>query len=125
MALAQSQGKRDQAAEAETVVRKKKDTAQEVRSDEKDMADAERIHQTAVFGIATSFEERSLGFIRIVMKNRIDMINKEINDTRAKLDFMRSTAVNMDFLNSKELEKVRQKIAKKLTEGVDVNMSNK
>ncbi len=123
--LAKSQVAHLDATVAESSARRKFDTAIETRQTEDNDVHKDMQHESNVFNTANLYEKISLDKIRNALQTRSDILTKAINDAESKLDFMRSTSANMDFLNSKDLEKVREKIAKKLSEGVDVNMSNK
>ncbi len=124
-ALARSQVTHLDATVAESSARRKFDTAIETRQTEDNDVHKDMQHESNVFNTANLYEKISLDKIRNALQTRSDILTKAINDAESKLDFMRSTSANMDFLNSKDLEKVREKIAKKLSEGVDINMSNK
>ncbi len=124
-ALAKSQVAHLDVTVAETSVRRKYDTALKINLTEESDIHKDIQHKSNIFHVATEYENRSLDMIRNALKGRSDILVKAINDAESKLNFMRSTSANMDFLNSRDLEKVREKIAKKLSEGVDVNMSNK
>ncbi len=114
-----------EATSAESAARQKYDTAIEVRQTADSNVHKDMQHESNIFHLATEYENRSLDLIRNGIKNRIANLRDEIIKARGSINYMKSTASNMDFLTSADLEKMREKIAKKLTEGVDQNMSDR
>ena len=102
------------ATKAETSARRKYDTAITARQDEDNDVHKEMAHQRNIFNMAVEYENRSLDRIRNSMKSQNDILVVRIRDAEKKLEYIADATRGMDFMSSKDLEKVRDNIAKKL-----------
>lgn len=100
---------------AETRARRTHDTALDART----RADAEALeeyaHEVGIYNAASRYEERSLDAIRMAMRQRQNLLAVQMSDARRKLAFLKESSTNIDFLNAKEVEEMRRKIAKRLS----------
>jgi len=104
-----------EATDAETEARRKVDRAAAVLRDDDIAAQEERDHEQDVFVVASRFQDRSLDKIRLAMQNARQIRGAELAQVEKKLAFLKRSSVNVDFLNAKEVEEMRRKVAKTIS----------
>jgi len=104
-----------EATDAETEARRKFNRAAETLRDDDIAAQEERDHEQDVFVVASRFQDRSLDKIRLAMQNARQIRGAELAQVEKKLAFLKRSSVNVDFLNAKEVEEMRRKIAKTIS----------
>ena len=104
-----------EATDAETEARRKFNRAAETLRDDDIAAQEERDHEQDVFVVASRFEDRSLDKIRQAMQSARLLREAQLAQTEKKLTFLRRSSVSMDFMNAKEVEEMRRKVAKTIS----------
>lgn len=104
-----------EATDAETEARRKFNRAAETLRDDDIVAQEERDHEQDVFVVASRFEDRSLDKIRQAMQNAKQVREVQLSQTKKKLTFLKRSSVSMDFMNAKEVEEMRRKVAKTIS----------
>jgi len=104
-----------EATDAETEARRKFNRAAETLRDDDIAAQEERDHEQDVFVVASRFQDRSLEKIRLAMQNARQIRGAELAQVEKKLAFLKRSSVNVDFLNAKEVEEMRRKVAKMIS----------
>lgn len=107
-----------EATDAETEARRKYNRAAETLRDDDVAAQEERDHEQDVFVVASRFEDRSLDRIRQAMQTARQLRGMELAQAEKKLAFLKRSSVNIDFLNAKEIEEMRRKVAKTIGEAM-------
>lgn len=107
-----------EATDAETEARRKFNRAAETLRDDDIAAQEERDHEQDVFVVASRFEDRSLDKIRLEMQNARQIRGAELVQCEKKLAFLKRSSVNVDFLNAQEVEEMRRKVAKTISEEI-------
>lgn len=104
--------------EAETEARKKNDAALKALEQADTAANREYIYERAIFDKASGFEEDSLDKIREAMQRRREILRVMCAQAEKKLAFLKKSSVNVDFLNAQEVEEMRKKVAKTISEEI-------
>ena len=112
-----------EATDAETEARRKYDRAAITLRDDDVAAQEERDHEQEVFVVASKFEVRSLDKIRQAMQTAKQLKGAELSQAEKKLAFLKRSSVNMDFMNAKEIEELRRKVAKTISEEIAEGVS--
>ena len=106
------------ATEAEAEARRKVDAAGVTLTMENDEALLDRDQEQDVFNTAKDFESRSVDEIRKAMHRKRQLYGMELAQTEKKLAFLKRSSVSMDFMNAKEVEEMRRKVAKTISEEI-------
>ena len=106
------------ATEAETVARKKSDSALLVKTESDNAVHAASAHERTVFSIAAQYEAISLERIRNSMKSRTDVLSARMHDAQQKLNYIHRASANADMMNPAEIKKLRARIADRISESI-------
>ena len=106
------------ATEAETIARKKNDSALLVKTDEDAAVHAAAAHMRTVFDLATQYEHISLDKIRTSMKSRRELLGVRLIDAQQKLDYIRGATANSDIMDTTDLKRLRGQVAGRLQESI-------
>ena len=115
LAVIRAQSVHIDATEAETMVRRKYNRAQEVKDEKDNEVHKQSRHEADMYQIAMRYENDTLDRIRSTMKAIVMQEHSRASEAQDKLDFMKQTAMNMDMLNAEEIENIRTKIVEKLS----------
>lgn len=106
------------ATTTETSARRKYDSAITTRQDDDNAVHADMAHERTIFNTALDYENRSLDRIRNSMKSRIDLLGVRAFDAQKKLDYIAEATKSIDFMGSKDIEKLRGDISRRLSEKI-------
>ena len=107
-----------EATDAEAEARRIGDSANKTLSKDNAEALLDRNHEQAVFNTAKDFENRSVGEILKEMHRKRKFYGMVRAQTEKKLAFLKRSSVSMDFMNAKEVEEMRRKVAKTISEEI-------
>lgn len=107
-----------EATEAETEARRKFDTAGKVLTLDNTAALAERDYEQDIYNLAERYETASLDKIRDAMQRCREWRGTQLEQAEKKLAFLKKSSVNVDFLNAQEVEELRRKVAKTISEEI-------
>lgn len=107
-----------EATEAETEVRRKFDAAGKALTMDNTAALAERDYEQDIYNLASGFEKDSLDKIQDAMQRCREFRQLQLGQAEKKLMFLKKSAANVDFLNAQEVEEVRKKVAKTISEEI-------
>ena len=107
-----------EATEAETEVRRKFDAAGKALTMDNTAALAERDYEQDIYNLASGFEKDSLDKIQDAMQRCRELRQLQLAQTEKKLAFLKKSAVNVDFLNAQEIEEMRKKVARTISEEI-------
>ena len=107
-----------EATDAETEARRKFNRAAETLRDDDIAAQEERDHEQDVFAVASRFEDRSLDKVRQAMQTARQIRGAQLEQVEKKIAFLKRSSVNMDFMNAQEVEEMRRKVAKTISEEI-------
>ena len=105
-----------EATEAETEARRKFDTAGKALTLDNTAALAERDYEQDIYNLAMRYEEASLDKIRDAMQRCRELRGLQLEQAEKKLAFLKKSSVNVDFLNAQEVEEMRKKVVKTISE---------
>ena len=105
-----------EATEAETEARRRFDTAGKALTLDNTAALAERDYEQDIYNLAMRYEEASLDRIREAMQRCRELQGAMLLQAKKKLEFLKKSSVNVDFLNAEEVEAMRKKVAKTISE---------
>ena len=105
-----------EATEAETEARRKFDTAGKALTLDNTAALAERDYEQDIYNLAMRYEEASLDKIRDAMQRSRELRGLQLEQAEKKRAFLKKSSVNVDFLNAQEVEEMRKKVAKTISE---------
>ena len=106
------------ATEAETEARRKVDAANVTLTMANDEALLDRDQEQDVYNMALQFEILSVDKIREAMLRKRELFGMKLSQTEKKLAFLKRSSVGMDFMNAKEVEELRRKVAKSISEEI-------
>lgn len=107
-----------EATEAETEARRKFDAAGKALTLDNTAALAERDYEQDIYNLAERYEMASLDKIREAIQRCREWRGTQLAQTEKKLAFLRKSSVNVDFLNAQEVEELRKKVAKTISEEI-------
>ena len=105
-----------EATEAETEARRKFDTAGKALTLDNTVALAERDYEQDIYNLAMRYEEASLDKIREAMQRCRELRGLQLEQAEKKLAFLKKSSANVDFLNAQEVEEMRKKVVKTISE---------
>ena len=79
---------------------------------------AERDYEQDIYNLAERYEMASLDKIREAIQRCREWRGTQLAQTEKKLAFLRKSSVNVDFLNAQEVEELRKKVAKTISEEI-------
>ena len=104
-----------EATDAETQARRKFDAAGVTLTMENDEALLDRDHEQDVYNRALQYEMASLDKVRGAMNQAKQMQSVVLAQAEKKLAYLKKSSVNVDFLNAKEVEDLRRRMAKTIS----------
>ena len=107
-----------EATEAETEARRRFDTAGKALTLDNTAALAERDYEQDIYNLAMRYEEASLDKIRGAMQRCRELRGLQLEQAEKKLAFLKKSSVNVDFLNAQEVEEMRKKVVKTISEEI-------
>lgn len=105
-----------EATEAETEARRKFDRAGKALTLDNTAALAERDYEQDIYNLAMRYEEASLDKIRGAMHHCRELRGLQLEQAEKKLAFLKKSSANVDFLNAQEVEEMRKKVVKTISE---------
>ncbi len=109
-----------EATEAEKEARRRYDEAGMKLTRSNDQATRERIHEHEVYNVACRFEDQSLSVLRQAINECKNRYANSMMVAKKKLAYLKKSAVNVDFLSKSEIEDLRRKISKSISDGIVV-----
>ncbi len=109
-----------EATEAEKEARRRHDEAGIKLTMSNDQATRERIHEHEVYNVACRFEDQSLSVLRQAINECKNRYANSMMVAKKKLAYLKKSAVNVDFLSKSEIEDLRRKISKSISDGIVV-----
>ena len=109
---------------AETAARRTADTALNVRMDDDNAVEEEMNREIAIYNAAQRYEDESLHRIRDAMHNRMIALSAKKAIAEKKLKYLGESITNIDLLNAAEIEELRKKIARKLSDGISFHVED-
>ena len=107
-----------EATEAETEARRKYDRAGKSLTMGNDMALLERDYEQDVYNRVREFEKRALDRLRYTMNVRRLSHEHLLGQAQKHLGYLKTKAVNIDFLTAEELADMRRDIAKRISKSI-------
>lgn len=106
------------ATEAETIARKKNDSALLVKTDEDAAVHAAAAHMRTVFDLATQYEHISLDKIRASMRSRRELLGVRMLDAQQKLVYIHGATANADIMDAADIKRLRVQVVDRLQESI-------
>ena len=106
------------ATEAETIARKRNDSALLVKTDEDAAVHAAAAHVRTVFDLATQYEHLSLDKIRASMKSRRELLGVRTLDAHQKLVYIHGAAANADMMDASDIKRLKEQVVDRLQESI-------
>ncbi len=107
-----------EATEAETEARRKYDRAGKTLTMENDLALLERDHEQDVYNRVREFERVTLENIHNAMNARKSSWVQSLGQAQKHLGYLKTKAVNLDFLSAEEIADMRRDIAKNISKSI-------
>lgn len=100
--------------------RRKHDRAGVRKAAQDVLALKDRVHERDVYAVACRFEDLSLTQLREAISKWSHGYGTSLMAAKKKLAYLKKSAVNMDFLSKSEIEDLRRKISKSISDGIVV-----